>query len=309
MSDARPKNLSFLDIIAQKDEEIRRLKDELEQRDAIYRELAEAVTEDARRVTGALQDLGDDLGDAFRFQRAILPTLPTLSGFRIDAAYLPASIVSGDIYDVALMRLAERRTLRIFVADATGHGVAAALATMFLKSEYESVKRIAESPQDALTVMNEKLSATYANMQLRFTAVCADIDVASRMVTYASAAHPSPIVIRGDSFAELETGGTFMGVTREADFFVGTFELLPGDRVVFASDGAIDPMDAHGNELGSEGLVSLLRTLHDGISITRALETVVKAHTNGRIPDDITVVSVTAAGPRDPRKRSVRPPT
>jgi len=307
LSDVRPKNLSFLDIIAQKDEEIRRLKDELEQRDAIYRELADVVAEDARRVTGALQDLGDDLGDAFRFQRAILPTLPALPGFRIEAAYLPASIVSGDIYDVALMRVAERRTLRIFVADATGHGVAAALATMFLKSEYESVKRTAESPQEALTVMNEKLSATYANMQLRFTAVCADIDVASRLVTYACAAHPSPIVVRGESFAELDTGGSFMGVSRDADFFVGTFEMLPADRIVFVSDGAIDPMDARGEELGSAGVVGLFRAPHDGASLTKALEGLVKAHTGGRIPDDITLVSVTAA--RDPRRRSVRPPT
>lgn len=305
MSEVRPKNLSFLDIIAQKDEEIRRLKEELEQRDSIYRELADVVAEDARRVTGALQDLGDDLGDAFRFQRAILPTLPALPGYRLEAAYLPASIVSGDIYDVALMRVADRRTLRVFVADATGHGVAAALATMFLKSEYESVKRTAESPHEALAVMNEKLAATYANMQLRFTAICADIDVASRLVTYASAAHPSPIVVRGDTFAELDTGGTFMGVAREAEFFVGTFEMQAGDRLVLVSDGAIDPMDARGNELGSGGVVNLFRVPHDGASLTKALEALVKGHTGGRIPDDITVVSVAAS--RDTKRRSVRP--
>lgn len=307
MSELRPKNLSLLDVIAQKDEEIQRLRNEIEQRDAIYRELAEAAAEDARRVTGVLQDLGDDLGDAFRFQRAILPTIPTLAGFRVEAAYLPASIVSGDIYDVGVVRVADRRTLRVFVADATGHGVAAALATMFLKSEYESIKRTVESPLEALTVMNEKLARTYDKMELRFTAVCMDVDIASRIASYACAAHPAPILIRGDHFEELETGGSFVGVSREAEFFASSCLMEPGDRMVLASDGAIDPMNAKGEELGSEGLVGLLNSPSDGTSLTKALELLVRDRTGGRIPDDLTVVTITAL--RESRRKSVRPQT
>ena len=305
MNEPRPKNLSLLEIIAQKDEEIRRLRNEIEQRDAIYRDLAEVTAEDARRVTGVLQDLGDDLGDAFRFQRAILPVLPTVAGFWVEAAYLPASIVSGDIYDVAVVRVSDRRTLRVFVADATGHGVAAALATMFLKSEYESIKRTAETPFDALTVMNERLVGTYDNMQLRFTAVCMDVDLVTKVASYACAAHPAPIVMRGDTYAELETGGTFMGITRDPDFFAASHLMDPGDRIVLASDGAIDPMNEIGEELGSGGLVGLLRSPSDGTSLTKALEALVRDRTGGRIPDDLTVVTVALL--RENRRRSVRP--
>lgn len=292
MNEPRPKNLSLLDVIAQKDAEILSLRDEIEQRDAIYRDLAAVTAEDARRVSGALRDLGDDLADAFRFQRAILPVLPTLSGFRIEAAYLPASIVSGDIYDVALVQVHERRTLRVFVADATGHGVSAALATMFLKSEYESIKRTADAPFEALAIMNEKLVRTYDNVELRFTAVCMDIDVVTKVVSYASAAHPAPIVMRGDTYEELGTGGTVMGTTRTPDFFT-SFRLLDrGERIVLASDGATAPMNKDGERLSGSGLIRFLRSRSDDTSLTRALEELVRARTGGHIPDDLTVVTI-----------------
>ncbi len=288
----RPKNLSLLDVIAQKDEEIRALQNEIEQRDAIYRELAEATAADARRVSGVLQDLGDDMGDACRFQRAILPVLPVVKGFQIESAYIPASVVSGDYYDVAVVHARERRTLRIFVADATSQGVTAALATMFLKSEYEAIKRTAESPFDALAVMNERLVRTYDNVQLRFSAVCMDVDVGTKVVSYACAGHPAPILMRPSSYEELGTGGTVMGSTRTPDFFT-SFRLLDGgDRLIVGSDGAIVPVDGAGTALGAGGLVAILRARADGISLTRALEDSVRARTGGSIPDDLTVVTI-----------------
>ena len=144
-------------------------------------------------------------------------------------------------------------------------------------------------------------------MELRFTAVCMDVDIASRIASYACAAHPAPILIRGDHFEELETGGSFVGVSREAEFFASSCLMEPGDRMVLASDGAIDPMNAKGEELGSEGLVGLLNSPSDGTSLTKALELLVRDRTGGRIPDDLTVVTITAL--RESRRKSVRPQT
>ena len=78
--------------------------------------------------------INDDLGQARSFQRCILPQLPPSEALRFSALYLPAEMVGGDIYDV--FTLGPRR-YRLFLADATGHGVQASLRTMVLRTKYK----------------------------------------------------------------------------------------------------------------------------------------------------------------------------
>ena len=56
--------------------------------------------------------------------------LPEVGPIRFGALYRPATWVSGDIYDV--VRLDETH-VGFYVADAVGHGMPAALLTMFIK--------------------------------------------------------------------------------------------------------------------------------------------------------------------------------
>ena len=68
---------------------------------------------------------------ASRLQRKFLPEqLPAIPGVDIDTAFCPAEYVSGDIYDVH--RLDEDH-VGIALADATGHGMPAALLTVYVK--------------------------------------------------------------------------------------------------------------------------------------------------------------------------------
>ena len=76
--------------------------------------------------------LHEDLLRAREFQQRILPQLPAHPRVRFAAAYKPADLVGGDLYDVCA--LAPGR-FRVLVADTTGHGVQASLRTMVLKTE------------------------------------------------------------------------------------------------------------------------------------------------------------------------------
>jgi hypothetical protein len=87
----------------------------------------------ANRRTGEhiAQRYMDQLRLASQVQRGFLPgALPELPGLRFDVLFRPVDYVSGDIYDVH--RLDEEH-VAIAVADASGHGIPAALLTVYIK--------------------------------------------------------------------------------------------------------------------------------------------------------------------------------
>ncbi|MBC7783759.1 MAG: SpoIIE family protein phosphatase, partial [Burkholderiales bacterium] len=83
-------------------------------------------------VSGLMDRLDQEQRLAARLQRDFLPKkFPTLGQVGFEALYRPAGYVSGDMYDA--MRLDESH-VGFYVADAVGHGMPAALLSMFMKN-------------------------------------------------------------------------------------------------------------------------------------------------------------------------------
>ena len=77
------------------------------------------------------ENLERDLAAARLTQQSLIPQKPPfLPGWEVAAAYRPVIQVGGDIY--GWLRMADGRTL-FWIADATGHGAAAALLTTLAK--------------------------------------------------------------------------------------------------------------------------------------------------------------------------------
>src|SRR2546421_412349 len=82
-------------------------------------------------LTFYMPRLDEELRLAARLQQDFLPKLlPQLGAVYFHTLFRPAGYVSGDLYD--LMRLDEHH-VGFFVVDAVGHGMPAALLTMFIK--------------------------------------------------------------------------------------------------------------------------------------------------------------------------------
>jgi sigma-B regulation protein RsbU (phosphoserine phosphatase) len=100
-----------------------------------------------------LDRLRQDLQLAKTIQQKIMPgDTWKLERIMIDIRYMPLIEIGGDIFDV-LQR--DDGSTRVFLADATGHGIVAALITMLIKSEYEKVKEKIEDPFMILSKLNE----------------------------------------------------------------------------------------------------------------------------------------------------------
>lgn len=185
--------------------------------------------------------LDEELRLAARLQQDFLPkSLPQLGRVQFHTLFRPAGYVSGDLYDV--MRLDER-TIGFYIADAVGHGMPAALLTMFIKHALVTKEIIANryrllAPREALSRLNQALIEQNLSQAAFATALYGTIDVQTLEVTLARAGHPSPLVLRaGGELEVLDADGPLLGIFADEPFAQKQTVLRPGDRMFLYTDG------------------------------------------------------------------------
>lgn len=206
-------------------------------------------------MTGALVDnLTEQLRLAGLVQQDFLRTeLPDTERIRWAAAFLPAEWVSGDIYDI--MRLDEQY-LAFYVADVIGHGMPAALLTIFLKQAMvlrESVENNYRifSPSEVMKNLNVRMTAQKLSGYQFATCCYCLLDTKTLQLTFTRAGHPYPILIRpGEEPEQLEIQGSLLGVFGQSDYPQRTIQLQPGDKFLLYSDGAEPFIGSFDNKVG-----------------------------------------------------------
>jgi hypothetical protein len=198
-------------------------------------------------ITAEIERINDELLLAAHVQREFLPkTLPTIPGLDVGVVFRPAGFVSGDIYDVC--RLDEHH-LGFFLADAMGHGLPAALMTLFIAAHL-NLKQVdggsyrLVQPAEALGRLNAALYTARAGPSRFVSAVCGIIDARDATVTIASAGHPMPLRIGVGGVAPIEAQGTLLGILDDARYEQATIRLAPGEALVLHSDGVDAPNKA-----------------------------------------------------------------
>lgn len=188
-----------------------------------------------------VERMHEELQLAAQAQRELLPReLPTINGISVAALWRPAQYVSGDIYDV--IRLDDDH-LGLFLADAVGHGVAAALMTMVISRSL--VTRVAEGsswqildPSEVLTQLNQQMLGRHIHPSRFATAVYAVINCRSRRMVLSAAGHPPPFLVHADGRSDtLETSGGLLGVFDDEDYDQVEIDLETGDRLLMYTDG------------------------------------------------------------------------
>ena len=188
-----------------------------------------------------MQRLDDELRLAARLQQDFLPKqLPRVGPVTFRAIWRPAGYVSGDLYDV--VRLDEAH-VGFYLADAVGHGVPAALLTMYLRHALLTKEITAESyrlldPGESLGRLNDALLSQQLATGTFCTACYGVLDVRTLELRLASAGHPDPILFRGDEPARpLRADGALLGVFEGERYASATHQLRAGDKLVLFSDG------------------------------------------------------------------------
>jgi sigma-B regulation protein RsbU (phosphoserine phosphatase) len=80
----------------------------------------------------------------------------------------------------------------------------------------------------------------------------------ARRLTIASGGAPHPILVRNGKVEDIRIEGVPLGLLPEMDYDTYTLDLLPGDLVVFTSDGIAESENPQKEEFGTERLASIL---------------------------------------------------
>jgi sigma-B regulation protein RsbU (phosphoserine phosphatase) len=235
-----------------------------------------------------------ELAAAREIQARLLPArLPEIPGHRLAAAWQPARGVAGDHYDA--FTLPDGR-VAICLADVSGKGLPAALLAAQLQGTLHALSGEALAPDALCTGLNRSLVAQLSPEQ--FVAfVYGAFDAASGELTYANAGHTPPLLIRQDGTrVRLESGGPVLGQIADAEYRAGTVRLLPGDRLVMATDGVLEATAASGEELGEDRLCALVRRVsnYDLAGLAEIILKEATAFAGGTLHDDATVVVIAA---------------
>ncbi len=268
-----------------------RVADRTEQIGRVNRGLADALA----AVHDRERRLRDDLEQARLFQQSILPLLPRFTDYDLDWVYRPLEMVGGDIFDVYQMAPGH---LRVFLADAAGHGVQASLRTIVLKSEYDRIKAGHPTPARLFEDFNRRLAQQYSPGEMVCTACCFDLVAGEPgspvQLRYVNAAHPGLLCVRGEDVRELYQDGPFLGLRADIDLFAMETTLERGDALFAFSDGLCDQPNAQGLPfpLG----VSAVQALRAGGSMQEVLDRIEAAFDGFRgsraAGDDITLIGV-----------------
>ena len=169
------------------------------------------------------------------------PSLPTVDGLDIGAAYRPAGTgaeIGGDFYDV--FEIAEGDWVFV-IGDVCGKGVEAAVVTALARYTIRAAVVRRGGPADALRTVHQVLLRHETN---RFcTAAIVRLRAADGgwTATIALGGHLPPVLVRAGLAPEaVGRTGRLLGVTPDAAVHDVELSLRSGDRLVLYTDGVTE---------------------------------------------------------------------
>jgi len=202
------------------------------------------------------ENLERDLAAARLTQQSLIPQKPPfLPGWEVASVYRPVIQVGGDIY--GWLRMSDGRTL-FWIADATGHGAAAALLTTLAKLLFKHGSGEGAHPAEIMDAVNAEFRATFGARSF-MTAMCVALDPTNGRASVVGAGHPPLLVARRDAAPEMvASAAPPLGLIENSSFAETTIDLEPGDGFLLHTDGLYGPAKTGVERSTPAQLLSLL---------------------------------------------------
>ena len=253
-----------------------------------------------RRLRASLEDayrrLDQEMQTAGEVQHGLLPAAePEVPGYAIAVHYATSVRAGGDYYD--FLPLPGRR-LGMLVADASGHGPAAAV---IMASARVLVRNLSPeeglAPEILLEVVNRRLAGNLRDADF-VTACYAVLEPATGVVSFALAGHPRPILVRAaGGAAEDGVGapGYPLGIDVDAQYARCEIALRPGDLLLLHTDGLEETLDPAGDPLGDGPVARCLEGARGSppAAVLVRLQDVMRKHRGAApVADDVTILAI-----------------
>ncbi|WP_169569000.1 PP2C family protein-serine/threonine phosphatase [Sneathiella limimaris] len=243
--------------------------------------------------------VASELEQARKLQLDICPQQNDLKDFaeryNLDLGwhYEPSSELGGDIGGILPIN---EHQIAFYVADFSGHGVAASLNTFRMQTWLASASDLYAHPDQLFNELNNFLNknlstGSYATM-LYFC-----LDVKEGELTYAIAGSQPPLLqnpATGPNFEIMSASGLPLGLQSGWQYKSQTIPFGANCKVIAYSDALVEVEAEHGGFLGDEGLRDDLNRHwsadQSGNQILESLVTNFHKLTFGEQPDDLTII-------------------
>lgn len=235
--------------------------------------------------------LKEDLALARMLQCSLLPK-DTLVCDKLDFSFIyrPCETLGGDFLDIFKI---DDDHIGLYIADVSGHGVAASMLTMFLRT---ALDKSILSPTKSLTQLYADYNKNDFVTELYIAVFYGVIDTKNYTFTYSNAGlNVCPILYSKDDFQILRAPGIpISNWVEDPNYVEVTISINPKDRLFFYTDGIIEIRNKKDGQFGEERVVEhLLKSeLQPAQTLSKLIEKAVAfsdSNDQDDIMDDITV--------------------
>ena len=250
-------------------------------------DLSFQIAQMAESLRHAEADRSGAMRRARDIQNHLLPRRICVPGLAFATHFQPAEDVAGDIYGVMQMR---DKSWVIYIADLVGHGIPAAISAAVLKMVIDSAASAATDPGEIMNRVNRILPRYLSDSEFA-TAAILRWNPEKAELSCASAGHEPILLITQQRLVTLSATGIPLGIDPSACWTTRHHSLVPGDRLLLATDGVAETHSPEDREFGRSRLAEMFsnsysREIED---FAAHLETEITSHrATAPIEDDVT---------------------
>jgi sigma-B regulation protein RsbU (phosphoserine phosphatase) len=259
-------------------------------------DLENAIDKKTQKINEANRNIMKEIRYAKEIQQSLLPKRNMLiKSTRFVSRYMPCENLSGDYFDIFKV---DKENVGMYILDVAGHGVSAALMTMFCINTVKSTERLINryrglKPHRNLAHFYEAFNKMNFPPAMHMVIFFASYNFNSKVLIYSSGGmNCYPILIKYDGGHEFLNKSKGFPICKCSDFYIpeyysSSINLQKGDRVIFYTDGLIDKKK--NGVFGQEDLIDILESYRH-----KDLETIDRyiaermEDKGGKIEDDIT---------------------
>jgi serine phosphatase RsbU (regulator of sigma subunit) len=228
---------------------------------------------------------------AVELQKSLLPkSYPDTDLISFTHRYIPLAMVGGDFFDI--IKLSEER-IGVMVSDVSGHGVAPAFITAMIRSSFDYLVPLEDSPGRVITRLNQEFSKIIDTDHF-VSAFYAIFDFATMRCRYCNAGHPSQLIAKRDGgFLELAPTNPIIGMIDDYAYEDCEIEFGYGDTLCFFTDGVLEARDAAGALFGTEGIERAISSSMNGSAddmADRLITDIIEYMKDPYFEDDVTIL-------------------
>lgn len=236
------------------------------QLNSIGHELLDAVaTEGATLLENALladaeikaRRAEEELAVAAKIHEGLMSmTLPQVPYAEIDARSVPCTAIGGDFFDV----LELDGCLGAMIADISGKGLPASIVAATLQGIIHAQMLTGQGLEGIAALVNRFLCSRRVGKYATMVLLKLHPD---GLVEYINCGHVRPLLVSGSTVRVLEGANLMVGLIAGATYTSAEVRLMPGDRILLATDGVTEAENSAEEQFGEERFESV--AIHEGL--------------------------------------------